>query len=359
MIGLVDYDFQSAPSTHLRPPNVEIMKLATYYRAEENIFCRIIGLEETELVGYDKIYFFSESERPIEIPEQFKRANNIIFGGTYFTNTYQPFTNEIIDYTIPKIEIYKGILIDKYRAGVDEATLSHILDDAYYRNYAGDKKLPIPPMNYYKRIILYDKDFFYPDWKNTINDILKRKPSCIMRIHPIVCKKVNEYFELRAYNRIARSTEIILDIDIPLSETFYLLKKYKNMFLADITNQSNVFITLGGDFKYSKQYYDDMIYKLNILYTYWANGIPIKVKYQYPKAGYVNPIEHLSLLIEKWTKGQSKLNKTIEDKLPSDKLTLECIEFENVKLRDTDAIMLFRQSYNNLSKKGGWRQYEY
>ena len=51
------------------------------------------------------------------------------------------------------------------------------------------------------------------------------------------------------------------------------------MLLETITNNSNVYITLGGNFKYNKQYYDDMIYKLNILYTYWANSIPIKVKY--------------------------------------------------------------------------------
>jgi hypothetical protein len=69
MIGLVDYDFQSAPIIHMHPPNIEIMKLATYYRTEENLFCRIIGLEETELTNYDKIYFFSESEKPIIIPE--------------------------------------------------------------------------------------------------------------------------------------------------------------------------------------------------------------------------------------------------------------------------------------------------
>jgi len=63
MIGLVDYDFYSSTSTTSLIPNIEIMKLATYYRNEKNTFCRLIDLDETELTCYDKIYFFSESEK--------------------------------------------------------------------------------------------------------------------------------------------------------------------------------------------------------------------------------------------------------------------------------------------------------
>lgn len=84
MIGLVDYDFQIAST--LVPPNLEIMKLAAYYKTEKNIFCRLISLDETELTNYDKIYFFSEQSISPEIPDAFKRADNIIFGGTTFTN---------------------------------------------------------------------------------------------------------------------------------------------------------------------------------------------------------------------------------------------------------------------------------
>ena len=46
MIGLVDLQLQSWPKLQLCPPNLEIMKLATYYQREENKFCRIINLDE-------------------------------------------------------------------------------------------------------------------------------------------------------------------------------------------------------------------------------------------------------------------------------------------------------------------------
>ena len=63
MIGLVDYDLQTTSLVGLVPPNIEIMKLATYYKNEENTFCRLIDLKEQELSSYDKIYFFSEQEK--------------------------------------------------------------------------------------------------------------------------------------------------------------------------------------------------------------------------------------------------------------------------------------------------------
>jgi len=191
MIGLVDYDLQTTTSVNLTPPNIEIMKLATYYRVEENTFCRLVSLEEKELSSYDKIYFFSESTRPPIIPEAFLRANNVIYGGTGFTNNYIPFENSLIDYTIPKPSIYKEFLKQKYNAGVKAKVIERVLDDSYYRAYAGDNKLPLSPIYPRKRIFLFDKDFFYPDWQQMIETISARRPSSILRIHPIVCKKLS------------------------------------------------------------------------------------------------------------------------------------------------------------------------
>lgn len=108
MIGLVDYDLYTCDSINLTPPNIEIMKLASYYQIEENKYCRLLHLDETELTAYDKIFFFSEADLPPSIPEPFRRADNVIYGGTAFTNRiYVPFKNEIIDYTIPRSTIYK------------------------------------------------------------------------------------------------------------------------------------------------------------------------------------------------------------------------------------------------------------
>ena len=115
MIGLVDLQLQSWNKPQLCPPNLEIMKLATYYQTEENKFCRLINLDETELSGYEKIYVFSENKNFVTVPEAFKRAQNIIYGGSAFTNgKYIPFENKLIDYTIARPRIYANFLKEKY-----------------------------------------------------------------------------------------------------------------------------------------------------------------------------------------------------------------------------------------------------
>lgn len=56
------------------PPNLEIMKLAAYYRLEKNTFCHLINLNDTILDGYEKIYCFSEADNPPTLPAAFLQA---------------------------------------------------------------------------------------------------------------------------------------------------------------------------------------------------------------------------------------------------------------------------------------------
>ena len=361
MIGLVDWDLQTSNNTKILIPNLEIIKLATYYRSEENIFCRLVELDETELSGYEKIYFFSEANEMPQIPSAFLRADNIIYGGTAFTKgVYKPFENEIIDFTLPRPAIYKDFLKKKYQEGIKTNVIGHTLDDTYYRMYAGENQLPIPRITQKKRVYLYDKDFFYPNWKEIIEKISLRKPSSIIRIHPIVCKTISQYFELREQSKIARTNEIILDTNIPLNEVYYMLKKYKNLFLADITPNSNIYITLGEDFPSSYHYYKDLIYKLNLLYSFWSAGIEIKIKYIKPSIGINNPMENLSLVIENWARGRWKNNNTINKRIPKkqrkkDEDTIEEKEKMLLLKFHPSAKDLFNQTFEGLKKGGYWR----
>ena len=358
MIGLVDYDLQTTTSVNLTPPNIEIMKLATYYHVEENTFCRLVSLEEKELTSYDKIYFFSESTRPPIIPEAFLRANNVIYGGTGFTNNYIPFENSLMDYTIPKPSIYKEFLKQKYNAGVKAKVIERVLDDSYYRAYAGDNKLPLSPIYPRKRIFLFDKDFFYPDWQQMVETISARRPSSILRIHPIVCKKLSQYFELRSQPKIARANNIILDLNIPLEEVPYMLRHYKSLFLADIVPTSSVFITLGGTLKSHAHYYRDYIYKLNLLYSFWSCGIPMKIRYEWPRVGVTDPVQHLSLLTEKWVNGKTKKDKTLTDKMTfksKKEISPERAEKDVLIKLHPSAKNLFIQTYDIILQRGYWK----
>ena len=356
MIGLVDLDlYQKSSATELYYPNIEIMKLASYYKLEERQFCRLLDLDEENLKAYDKIFLFSEQDR-IMIPDNFKRAKNIIYGGTAFTKKiYLPFENELIDYTLPRTSIYKSFLAEKYKEGIKSKDIDNFLDNTYYRMYAGKNKLPVPAIRNRKRVILYDRDFFYPDWKECLNFISDKNPSKIIRVHPVFCNTLTQFFEVRNFQKFSRGNEIVLDLKIPLEDLNFLFKKYELKFLADINSSSNVFFPFGGSLQGTIQYYQDLIYILNILYSFWSRGIEIKLKFIEPKIGFYNPFINLSKLIEKWSyiSVPSKKNAAIINKIKKKSIEQEQLkEFIKYFPKAED---LFNQTFNDLKDRRYWR----
>lgn len=358
MIGLVDLNLQKAQKT-LPPPNLEIMKLAEYYKHEENRYCRLINLDETEFAGYDKIYIFSENDNCIDIPEALRRESNVIYGGSAFTNKkYIPFENELIDYTFPRPAIYGNFLKEKYHAGETEKRIEHILDDTYYRRFAGEKELPIPPVARRKRVYIYDRDFFTPGWERIIDDIAEHKPSSVNFIHPVHFYKLSDFFKVRENEIISKSNDVFLDINIPLQDTKYMLRTYKNKLLELIMPRSQIFLSLGGSYHYQTEYYKNFVYKMNLLYTLWSNRIPIRLKYEEPTLGCFDPLADLSRLIATWSASHLRKTHTIYEYMPNKS------KQENVLAAKEQARILvekfphqnilFMQTTASLSKAGRW-----
>lgn len=352
MIGIVDYDLQT--SSKIAIPNLEVMKLATYYRTEERHFCRLLSLDEENLNAYDKIYFFSNEPNTL-IPQPFKQAENVDFRGLFFTpGKYIPFENPIIDYTLPRTFIYKDYLRQQYDDGTKMKDINHFMDDAYYRVYAGDSKLPVPPIMKNKRVFLYDIDFFYPNWCEILDDLCERKPSSIVRLYPVFCHSLKDFFELRKYQKFARTNEIVLDLPLPLEELNVLFRKYEKLFLADIALNSNVYLPLGGDFKMRVHFKEDFIYKVNLLYAFWAKGIPIKLKYIPPRKTMTNPIEELEKIVENWAALDTKKKREsgLEERLKKGAAKEQWDEM--LKLYP-NSFSLVEQSFEGLKEKGYWR----
>lgn len=358
MIGLVDLAFQNSPS--LCPPNIEIMKLAEYYKYEENKFCRLIPLDETELDGYSKIFIFSENDSYITVPDAFKRSQNIVYGGSSFTNKiYVPFKNELIDFTLAKPRIYTNILNEKYIAGEKEKNINHILDDSYYRRFAGDQELPIPPVNKRKRFYIYDRNFFQEGWENIIDKIVERNPSSINFIHSLHFNKITDFLTVRQIDIIAKGQDTYLDLQVPLNEINVLMKRYKNKLLELITQSSAIYLPIGGSFYYQLEYYKNYIYKLNLLYRFWAHGIPIKLKYEEPTLGCYDPLKDLSIHTAIWSRSPLNKDQSILDRIPKDK-SLNEIRPQRVQARifmekfPQQAILL-KQTLDIITQ-GGWNK---
>lgn len=360
MVGLVDLQLQSWEKPQLCPPNLEIMKLATYYTTEENKFCRLIPLYETELSGYEKIFVFSESKNFITVPEAFKRAPNVIYGGSAFTNgSYVPFENKLIDYMLARPRIYAGFLKDKYAAGLPEIEIIRLLDNSYYRWHAGDNVLPMPAIKKRRRMYIYDTDFFQDGWRDIVDRIMDRKPSSIHFIHPAHYKKISDFLEVRENALIAKGNDAYLDLDIPLKETPILMKYYKNRLLAVINPSSQIYLSLGGTYHYQSDYIKNLLYKLNLLYVFWSCKIPLKIKYEEPPFGCYDPVAELSKMIAIWTQGDSHKIKSIIEKIPKDRRVSEVRperqQLRNILEKYPSTETMFRQTFSSTQKGGLWK----
>ena len=336
------------------------MKLATYYQFEENKHCRLINLDEKEFGGYEKIYVFSESKDYITVPEALRKATNVVYGGTAFTNgVYIPFENRLIDYTLARTRIYASFLKEKRATGLDDKEIERLLDNSYYRWHAGKEVLPLPSVQKRRRLYVYDKDFFQEGWREIMNKMIERKPASIHFIHPMRYHKISDFLEVRENSLIAKARDAYLDLDIPLSDTSILMGRYKNRLLAVINPASQVFLSLGGSFHYQSDYLRDIIYKLNLLYVFWSCNIPIKIKYEEPTLGCYNPISDISKLISTWSQGETCHSKSIIDRIPKDKkLTEVRPEREQVRKileRYPSSETLFRQTTETAKKGGFWK----
>lgn len=363
MIGLLDADILRSTTATLHPPNLEICKLGTYYKVEEQQFCRLLSLDEKDLDEYEKIFYFSEVSD--EIASAYKGKKNVVFGGTAFTRgVYRPFENEIIDYTLPRPALYKTFLQDKYEEGMKSKKINAFLDSTFYRMYAGKNKLPIPPISKRKPVYIYDKNIFYEDWERTFGEIMKHNPSNIVCIHPTECKTLAQFFQIRKFSGFSSANEILLNLPIPLNEVTLMLKKYKTKLLSEITKTSSIYLPLGREQGTNKQYFYDFIYTMNLLYLFWNYNIPMKLKLIEPRLGETNPIYNLSKRVEVWSRqifvgAESNIDKTITDLIrfqeKEKKKTDIQKEYELFLQYYPDEDKIFKVSYNSITYGGRWR----
>lgn len=357
MIGFIDYDL--IMNSKISIPNLEIMKLSAYLKAEQNQLCRLIDFPNEELNGYEKIYFFQETKG--DIPrEHLQNATNVEFKGLNFTNgIYLPFENPLIDFTIPRISIYKEYLQNHLLNGTNTKEINHFLDDTYYRMHAGKERLPIPPMVKRKRVFLYDVDFFYDDWRTILDKLFEHNPTSITRIYPVVCRSISKYFELRSYQKFSRTNVIYMDLPIPLDEMDKMFKKYELKLLGDITLSTQVYITFGGDHVTTTAFYKNFAYKLNVLYAFWSYGIPVKLKYVEPITGIKNPIPILSGIIENWgtINTETKQCESIIDRMPKKKKRIPVKaweEYDTMIKTEPRLEQLFKQNFTDLQQSHNW-----
>ena len=355
MIGLIDYDlYLSTTNKKIGLPNLEIMKLSEYYKIEKGEYVKLILPQEKDFEGYEKIYFRSDTTN--NIPDYYKNKK-ITFGGIAFEEgNYIPLENELMEYSLPRTNIYKNFLSEKFSQGMPAKEINNFLDNTYYRIYYKNEILPIPRVKTNKKVFIYDKEFFIPNIYDILKEISDRKPSGIYRIFPIYCENFEQFLDIRKIPKFSRANEIIFNYKKNFEEVKEEIKKYYKILKAEITFINPVYIPFGYDKDSPKtilSYSRELIRGLNMLYLFWSKDIPIKLKYLKPPYGENNPYESLFIKAEHWSNliPANYKDKELRSLLVRGK---EKNQFKELLKYFPYSNNLFKQTYSNLKTMGGW-----
>lgn len=358
MIGFIDYDFFQ--TSKLSYPNLEMMKLSSFLTFDSGAreFCRLLSPDEPNLEAYEEIHFFAEG-RDCVIPNAVRTHPNTHYHGLYFTDGgYKPFERELIEYTIPRPYIYIEYLKKRLAENLDNQKEVHALkkfvNSAYYRACVNGKILPIPAFKKNERLYLYDNNFFFNGWEAVIDEITSRSPSSIICVRPIHCKTMEQYLKIREHEKIARGNEVWWDLPVPLTDINYLFNHYYAELKNDIIPSAQVYLPIGGNSLVMDSYcVRELAYKLNLLYSFWARSIPLKLRYVRPTVGHRNVMEELFEELEKWSSPSTPYRRDtafIDFVAKKNKAVWSAIE-----RCGEDKQVLFRQSYKNISNHKIWR----
>lgn len=214
-IGLIDYDALSYPKKFF--PNLEIMKLSSYFKKDKNIVKLV--LNQSDLDKYSKIYL-RKNINDNDYPSSLILNERCTYGGLAFTNNeYLPMGMEI-ESCVPDLQIY-----DKYYSNFNVSKLVKEKKDMLAKScfvrliYNGEIK------NFYKNsctplhkgsIFIYDMNLFDT---NNILPILNNigYKTHIKFIYPQTIKNKEIYFQVcrekwnYAKNKIIFNDKIVLN----------------------------------------------------------------------------------------------------------------------------------------------------
>lgn len=196
-IGLLDQDALSSPSTFL--PNLEIMKLSTYYKKNKNYVSFI--LDPNKIERYNKVVLRKDINDGEYLSELFLE-DKCEYGGLAFTNgIYVPLEEEI-ENSIPDISIYssyfKRILIGKKKY---EDLQRKLLKSSFIRLSSNGKTCNLDSSKGFigegarieNTIYIYDIGIFnIENASEAISDIVLGKKQKAKIVHPQYCNNFSE-----------------------------------------------------------------------------------------------------------------------------------------------------------------------
>lgn len=176
LIGLYDEDFAQKP--FVRPFNLQLLKIATYYQQQKDMVKILPSFDNID--RYTKVYYRKDLLTGKENPN-IALYRNVDVGGYYFTNgIYLPMEPEI-ENVIPNSSILE---VAPFRGPKNES-MKKRLCQAQNILLANNNNI-IPPSC--KFVVIHDYDIQkVPDWRGKFREIMYRPDSIIPRRYSFIC----------------------------------------------------------------------------------------------------------------------------------------------------------------------------
>lgn len=355
MIGLLDYDILQG-RVFLPYPNLELMKLSAHYR-EKGIQHELVT-NVNMVDSYERVIM--RSDLPIaKINKNLVNNPHIELTGLSVSGgTYKSLEPHELEYEVPNVELYKAYLRTKLAEKPKKTSeIGHFLDDSYYRMYAEEEKLIMPHVKRNKDVIIYDEDVFYGDLSDVLQSLANRNCRKIIFKNPVLCHSFDDFLMVISNKKVLGATKFILDFNISEQNAAKLIYSYRNKLKEFIYYATDISMYLGKNYKnnyYGQDFFiKDLKSKLNILYYFWSESIPLKLVLW----NRTNPLDNMydSLLVA--------ISNGIYKMINHRDLTLRaCLtqkpiqdSLNNILFFHPSLKNLLNQSYNNLSQNQCWR----
>lgn len=237
-IGLLDQDALSSPSTF--HPNLEIMKLSTYYKKSKNFVSFILNLDNID--RYTKIVLRKDIDDENYLSNILldKRCN---YGGLAFTNNIYSPLDISIENSVPDFSIYNSyfnkILIkeksyETLRKKYSRGSFVRLSTNGKDCNLDISKGILNGARRGYD-IYVYDNDVFkIKNYKEAISSIVRGAAQKVLFIHPQSSSSFNQIEELCLCPWCGTKNEIIYDKMIYNKEFKEICSKSNNFFVKPL-----------------------------------------------------------------------------------------------------------------------------
>ena len=216
MIGLIDCDALARDGPFI--PNLEIMKLYSYYKPQEMVKL----LLDDSMLDACSIIYLRKDKKNSPIPHDWLKNRNVNWGGMAFTNnTYVPMAPEIED-VVPSYSVYNAYIKDvvqgNYMAKCNEI---EFLDYSFLRLHNG-RPISTKSIRYGMPLLIYDGYIMQEGYEEKLKTVAECEPSQVRYVFPVMIQNEEELEVFKECNLIYRisghsiQNELVLNIDFQL-----------------------------------------------------------------------------------------------------------------------------------------------